>query len=274
VVSGLALRQSALTSGVAPVGGSDFDGWTLGAAATVGAEIREITAGDPDYPRRIAAGGNSVLLSSLSATYLEVVGDLAYPDFVLRPETAPLLYVLVRQQPQPGALGPNEELLPASALEFADGSVVSFVRARPTSRRDARAQPETVVAYGSDAGLTLLGYELDAPPGRAGANLGVTTYWRVEELPAARGEWYAAAYYQILDEDWQMWANVPGHGQWGWRWAMGDVYVERTSVPLPEEPGQYRLLVGLNDPIHGHNFALNTPEGQEPFLTVPLPVTE
>lgn len=271
--SGLALRQTALASAAAPVGGGDFDGWALSAAAAAGAEIREATAGVPGYPRRVAAGGNSVLLSGASATYLEVVGDLSYPDYVLLPEAAPLLYVLVRQPPQAGALGPREERLPGSTMAFADGSSVFFARVQPTSRTDALALPTIVVDWGSEAGLSLLGYELEAGPAQAGETLPLTTVWRVEELPPARGGWYAGAYYQILDEAWQLRTNVSGRGQWGWRWAMGDTYVERVVVPLPEEPGEYRLLIGLHDPIHGLSFGLQSPEGPQPFLTLPLTVT-
>jgi hypothetical protein len=66
--------------------------------------------------------------------------------------------------------------------------------------------------------------------------------------------------------------NEGPHGQWGYHWQMGDVYIQRLTLNLPDDAslGQYRLHIGLFDPIQLHSFGLNAPDGQRPFWPTPL----
>ena len=61
--------------------------------------------------------------------------------------------------------------------------------------------------------------------------LDVITYWRVDELKPERADWYVGAYYQLHQPDGSLVANVGEHGQWGYRWELGDVYVDHVRIP-------------------------------------------
>lgn len=273
-IFGWSLQSAAAIAAADPTPSDDLQHWTLSAAARLGREVRQaLPAVQPpvSYPQRVSAPGNTVMISSASAAYLDVVSDLAYPDYVMLPARQPLLYVLINRQLHPAALGAQEEQLAEFSLSAA-GPVVSLVRAPTYDRSQALALPQTGVDWHSEAGLTLLGYDLGGSP-QPGQALQLTTYWRVDELPAGRAEWYVGAYYQILTTQWQMLANVSGHGQWARRWQEGDVYVERITLPLPQDAGEYQLLLGLNDPIHLQNYAFHSPEGPQQFLIRPLFVT-
>ncbi len=55
---------------------------------------------------------------------------------------------------------------------------------------------------------------------------------------------------------------------------MGDVYVERASILLPDDlpPGDYQLQWGLFDNIHMRNFALQSPNGPVEAYALPIRV--
>ena len=256
--------------------GYGFNSWALTEAARVGDVIRELAVGET-YPRRLFAADHKALLSSMSATLVETMEGVSFPDYVVLPGQEPLLYVLVNQAPEAAHLGPLQETFPERTLHLVDNTRVSFLRVWPYDQSQALALPQTAVNWSSDAGLTLLGYDLDTTrPFAAGHSFTLTTYWRVEELHPDRDEWYVSPFYHVVNAEGQIVANVSEHGQWGYRWQPGDIYVERVSVPLPEylEAGQYQLALGLFDPIHALSFSLNSATGRVPAHSVPIEVID
>lgn len=248
-------------------GASSSNGWALLQASQLGDEIRALTAETP-HPQRIIAVDEAALLSGMSGVYLETIDGLTYPGFTVLPGQEPLLYLFVNQSRTPGFLVETE---PDWMMQLVDGTTAELVRVLPVSRDKALALPQNPVVWTSDAGLTLLGYDLtwadDGP-----RTLLVTTYWRVEDLHPDRGAWFVSSFYHLLNEQGQIEVNVSPHGQWGYRWALGDVYVERIVLPLPDgsAPGNYELAIGLYDPIHGLSFMLNSASGRELFYRLPV----
>lgn len=250
--------------------GDGYNGWVLVEADRLGQTIRALTSGQ-SYPRRIVAETNAPLLSGLAAAYLQTIDNLAYPHFVVLPGQEPLLYLHYKQPPIPGTLGPHETRFPEQTITLADGTQVDFILVTPYSQEEALALPSNPVGWTSDAGLTLLGYDVQLVE----TNLMITTYWRVEQLHPDRAAWYITPYYQLFDDQGQLLVNMSQHGQWGYQWQVGDVYVERVAMEVAP-PGLWdeaTLAIGLYDPIQGHNFFLNGPVGRELFylLLLPLP---
>ncbi len=255
---------------------SRFDGWTLEASASVGDTIRELVGrSEGVFPRRIFAEGHAALLSGLSGLYVRTGLELDFPAYVVLPGEEPLLYVLLNETIMPGALGPKQQSLPERDLIFADGTRASFVMVAPYSREDALALPEVVVDWRSESGLTLLGYTLAGNgAAKAGQSTELTTYWRVDERPSGSAEWYVGAFYHVLNDARQIVVNSGDHRQWGHQWQVGDVYVERASILLPDDlpPGDYQLEWGLFDNIHMRNFALQSPNGPVEAYALPIRV--
>ncbi len=252
--------------------GPEFDGWALGAGAQVGAAVRDLSKGN-SYPIRICAKGGETLLSSLSGAYVTTLKEVDFPNYVVLPGEEPLLYVLVNTVPEPEALGPLQESFPEHDILLADGTHVSFLQALPYSRDSALALPDVALDWPSEAGLSMLGYSLNAAI-QPGQPIHCTTYWRVEELHPGREEWYIDAFYHLLDQAGQIITNVGGHGQWGYRWQLNDVHVDRVSIPVPADlaPGEYQIAIGLFDCIHARNYPLRSPDGPTYAAIVPVTV--
>jgi hypothetical protein len=117
----------------------------------------------------------------------------------------------------------------------------------------------------------LLGFTLD-PNGR---NLTITTYWRVDTLHPAAGEWFIGSFYHLRDQG-QILVNINEHGRWGYDWQPGDLYVETITITAPPElpAGEYELAISLYDPVHNSGFALHSPEGPLPAAVIPIQVDE
>lgn len=229
-----------------------FDGWSLAAGAQAGRALRElITEDSGPYPRRIAADGDKALLSGLSATYVQPVRGVAYPDFVLLPADETLVYAFDGNLGVPERLRPLLEEAPEHALAFADGARLAFARTRP----DAVALDGLAVVpvnRRSDAGLTLIGYTLSPLPDGA---LELVTAWRADGLHPERGEWYVAASYHLLDAAGDLLGNIEAYGQWAYRWEQGDIYLERVIIPGPIPEGA-RLEIGLFDSVRVMPYTL------------------
>ena len=195
---------------------------------------------------------------------------MKYPDFVVLPGNQPLLYVLNNFSAHPTFLGSQWQLRPERDLTFADGAQVAFRQALPLTRTSALALPAHPIDWPSESGLSLLGYTISQTNEITPA-LDVITYWRVDELKPERADWYAGAYYQLRQPGGSPVANVGEHGQWGYRWELGDVYVDHVRIPLPDRPaGNYQLIIGLTDSIHQRNFALQSSDSLSGTLAIPL----
>lgn len=253
-----------------PTTGPDFWGWQLEAGSRVGEIVRNLCSQTASVPCRISAKGHPALLTSLSGLPVRIVPDLDFPNYFLIPHKAPLLYILINtsltEQPIPFL-----KALPQYELEFVDGTRVSFLYGLPCSREASLMLPENTVDWPSEIGLSLLGYTTDTfvQPGQP---LHLVTYWRVDALYPERAVAYVGAFYHFVGPADDLIVNISGHGQWGYQWDIGDVYIERVEIPVPATlaPGTYQIRLGLFDFVNPRNYELLSPEGPTQAIGFPV----
>jgi hypothetical protein len=121
--------------------------------------------------------------------------------------------------------------------------------------------------------MTLVGYTMlgEAQPGQS---FDLITYWRVDDLHPERGEWYVSPSYHLVNAGEQIVANVGEHGQYAQRWQLGDVYLERVTIPVAADapPGSYRLDIGLFDVLRSQAYPFFSSETVESHYSIAIDV--
>ena len=221
------------------------------------------------FPRRIVASGDKALMSGLSATSVQPVRGVNYPNFILL-GAEPLLYVVDGQE-LPGWLRPYFDPDSVRNHAFSDGTAITMANTLPAGSLPGL---DGTIAR-SEAGLSLIDYALEGTAA-PGGELEIITTWRVDELSPERGEWYVATSYHLVDEREGQLANVGLHGQWAHRWEAGDVYVERVTIPVPEtaEPGRYFVDISLFDSIRLRPYSLFMDGSPVPSYRIPIDVQQ
>jgi 4-amino-4-deoxy-L-arabinose transferase-like glycosyltransferase len=92
--------------------------------------------------------------------------------------------------------------------------------------------------------ITLLGYETNAA--KAGSELPITLFWRVDALPTAN----FMPFLQLEDAWGKRWSQKETFSYPAEQWAVGDKIIQQVALPIPlgTPPGNYRVRVGLFDP--------------------------
>ena len=108
--------------------------------------------------------------------------------------------------------------------------------------REAVATPPLELPVTFDS-LTLLGYTLDRPTLKPGETTLLETIWRVESVP----ERLLSVMVHVLGPDGRVVAQGDGLGVPIESWQLGDVFVQRHSLTLPQavSPGVYWIQTGV-----------------------------
>jgi 4-amino-4-deoxy-L-arabinose transferase-like glycosyltransferase len=233
-----------------------LDGLPLSTAAELGAHIRTVYADSTGYePLRISSKASDQIMSATSGLWLDSMSELAPPDWVMLPNKQRILYI-------DNVSRPFLDVEPSAVSKPFDR--ISIYLFEPEAGLAIKAQE--VVEQESEAGFTFLGFSKTVSDEN---RLVVQTYWRVDTLHDARNEWFVSPFVHLLNAEGQTVVNVAPHGQWGYRWRVGDVYVSTVTLDRPADA--VKLGIGLFDPISGRTFMLNGPDGNVPRFEAGLP---
>jgi hypothetical protein len=175
--------------------------------------------------------------------------------------------------PYGGERGQSELWLNVHGVEVSDRWYGNARLVRYLFPPISTAAPTMPLKARFDQGISLAGYTLLTPSVAAGQPLLVTLFWQAEGGTARPYK----VFVQLLDAGERLWGQQdiePGGGAhptdtWFPGMTLRDTYglVVQPSAP----PGEYRLAVGLYDPINGARLALLTV--QDRLLLGPVQVT-
>ncbi|MEZ4518074.1 MAG: glycosyltransferase family 39 protein [Chloroflexota bacterium] len=253
----------------------DYDGWSLASAAALGDAITpRLDPPAAKEPARLAADGHSALLSGMTDRYVRAIDDdvVSWPDFVLLPATGNLTYVREGDIQVPDWLAPYF----SDDLEVVDLSPTDQFTILTTAEGAAQQAADSLtnkVGWASEAGVSLDGYSLTGER-YAGGTVDLTLVWRVDELAPDRGEWYISPNIHLVTNDGQIVANSGDHGLWAYDLVLGDVYIERLVIPIPDsaDPGSYTISIGLFDPLRSVDYTMFDNGQPTPRLDIPVQI--
>jgi hypothetical protein len=152
-------------------------------------------------------------------------------------------------------LAGQDARLPVTGEHASDsGDAVLLPEVVPVPERVAGGVPNPQrVNFGDH--MLLVGFREEDRVTGPGGGVWITLYWQMMQPT----DWGWRVFLHALDESGEIRGSADGHTRDGEvfltpdTWEIGEIVPDRRFVPLPEEPGRYRLEVGWFNPEIGSN---------------------
>lgn len=109
-------------------------------------------------------------------------------------------------------------------------------------------------------GLRLLGYTLTEGY--------IQLFWQVDFIAPEVKDLILGAFVHVYNANGERVINTGGGALEGWRWRVGDVYVDQILLDFPDEGAPYTIQFGGYDGVHGVNLQFDFPDDNLPASTV------
>lgn len=109
-------------------------------------------------------------------------------------------------------------------------------------------------------GLRLMGYTLDT-------NL-IRIFWQVDFIAPEVKDLIMGTFVHVYNADGERIINTSGGALDGWRWRVGDIYLDQILLDFPQEGAPFTIHFGGYDGVHGVNLQFDFPDDDLPASTV------
>jgi hypothetical protein len=109
-------------------------------------------------------------------------------------------------------------------------------------------------------GLRLIGYTL--------TDSQIHLFWQVDFIAPEVKDLILGAFVHVYNADGERVINTGGGALEGWRWRVGDIYVDQIPLDLPEDGAPFTIQFGGYDGVHGVNLQFDFPDDDLPASTV------
>ncbi len=231
--------------------------------------------------KNFAVGGERIAtLGDRYPSLLWSPGEVVEETYPLRfnPAAPPGLYRLelglIRQD---AALPDGYEKLPAFNGEAVLGENLYPLMVRLPDPAQDSPPPNAIAAQVGDS-IRLTGFAVNRSGSDSPETLALALYWQSAATPAAD----YTVFTQLIGPDGQVWAqwdNPPQAGRYPTlAWAANDTVIDRYTLTRRDgaPPGEYRLVVGMYNPVTGERLPAwvngqPQPDNAIPLTTVALP---
>jgi len=115
-------------------------------------------------------------------------------------------------------------------------------------------------------GLRLIGYTL--------TNNYLQLFWQVDFIAPEVKDLILGAFVHVYNADGERVINTGGGALEGWRWQIGDIYVDQISLDFPADGAPFTIQFGGYDGVHGVNLQFDFPDDNLPasaVITITVP---
>lgn len=109
-------------------------------------------------------------------------------------------------------------------------------------------------------GLRLMGYTLDT-------NL-IRIFWQVDFIAPEVKDLIIGTFVHVYNVDGERVINIGGGALDGWRWRVGDIYLDQIPLDFPADGAPFTIHFGGYDGVHGVNLQFDFPDDDLPASTV------
>lgn len=118
----------------------------------------------------------------------------------------------------------------------------------------------TLMHVPTTQGLRLIGYTLDE-------NV-IRIFWQVDFIAPEVKDLIMGTFVHVYNADGERVINTGGGALDGWRWRVGDIYVDQISLDFPDDGAPFTIQFGGYDGVHNMNLLFDFPDDDLPASTV------
>lgn len=188
------------------------------------------------------------VMNSFVGYTFALVRDNRAPQFMIYPPEGGVYLTVGEDKPL---------LVDSDVLTLSDNTRIYIHRLPPQDRLidliDVRWDVPTV------QGLRLMGYTLRDDM--------IRIVWQVDFVVPEVKNWIIGTFIHVYNADGERIINTSGGALEGWRWRVGEIYIDQIPLDLPKEGAPFTIHLGGYDGVHHVNLQFDFPNDDLPAST-------
>ena len=189
------------------------------------------------------------VMNSFAGRTFPLIRDNRAPSFTIYPANGGTYITVGDDEPIQSS---------ARTLDFMNGAKIHVYHLPPQSEvLSYMAVPMNVP---TTQGLRLLGYTL--------TDNYLQLFWQVDFIAPEVKDLILGAFVHVYNAQEERVINTGGGALEGWRWQIGDIYVDQIPLDFPQDGAPFTIQFGGYDGVHGVNLQFDFPNDALPASTV------
>ena len=189
------------------------------------------------------------VMNTFAGRTFVLVRDNRAPYFTMYPPEGGVYITLGDEMPR---------LSSQDTLTLSDNTVIYLYRL-PTHEQVLESVA-TLMHVPTTQGLRLIGYTLNENT--------IRIFWQVDFIAPEVKDLIIGTFVHVYNADGERVINTGGGALDGWRWRVGDIYVDQIWLDFPDDGAPFTIQFGGYDGVHNVNVQFDFPDDDLPASTV------